>query len=271
MSHFTVMVVGEDAQEQLAPYQENNMGDCPKEYLKYMCWVNDREKMEFDSEEEAKRVLQDQYNPDESYWENPNRKWDWYQLGGRWTGFFKLHEGIVGVHGDPGIMTKPADLGYADCALKKDIDIEGMRDSAEEESMKRWEVAYPIVKEHRDSFQTWKNLRDKVYKDDIEAARTAYRNQPIIQEFQKHMEILGWSPEPEEFFCTEVEWRERARQNAIMTFAFLKDGVWYERGEMGMFAFVSGEKEESEWTGEFYELFDSIKDSELVSVYDCHI
>ncbi len=29
---------------------------------------------------------------------NPNRKWDWYQLGGRWTGFFKLKnaEGLGG-------------------------------------------------------------------------------------------------------------------------------------------------------------------------------
>lgn len=33
MSHFAVLVIGDDIEKQLAPYQENNMGDCPKEYL----------------------------------------------------------------------------------------------------------------------------------------------------------------------------------------------------------------------------------------------
>ena len=26
------------------------------------------------------------------YWHNPKAKWDWHELGGRWTGFFKLKE-----------------------------------------------------------------------------------------------------------------------------------------------------------------------------------
>jgi hypothetical protein len=35
MSHFTVLVIGPDHESQLAPFQENNMGDCPKEYLTF--------------------------------------------------------------------------------------------------------------------------------------------------------------------------------------------------------------------------------------------
>lgn len=37
MSHFPVAVISEkleDVERLMAPYQENNMGDCPKEYLK---------------------------------------------------------------------------------------------------------------------------------------------------------------------------------------------------------------------------------------------
>lgn len=36
MSHFTVAVFSDGSktvEKLLAPYQENNMGDCPKEYL----------------------------------------------------------------------------------------------------------------------------------------------------------------------------------------------------------------------------------------------
>jgi len=35
MSHFTVLVIGPDPEAQLAPYQENINGDCPKEYLAF--------------------------------------------------------------------------------------------------------------------------------------------------------------------------------------------------------------------------------------------
>lgn len=39
MSHFTVAVFSDgtkSVEELLAPYQENNMGDCPKKYLKFI-------------------------------------------------------------------------------------------------------------------------------------------------------------------------------------------------------------------------------------------
>lgn len=38
MSHFTVLVFSktqDDVSKLLAPFQENNMGDCPKEYLAF--------------------------------------------------------------------------------------------------------------------------------------------------------------------------------------------------------------------------------------------
>jgi hypothetical protein len=35
MSHFTVLVIGDDVDGQLAPFQENNMGDCPAGYMEF--------------------------------------------------------------------------------------------------------------------------------------------------------------------------------------------------------------------------------------------
>lgn len=35
MSHFSVLVIGESVSAKLAPYQENNMENCPKKYLKF--------------------------------------------------------------------------------------------------------------------------------------------------------------------------------------------------------------------------------------------
>ena len=48
MSHFTVMVTGEeyeDAEKMLAPYQENNMGDCPEEFME---WVDETDQIKRD-------------------------------------------------------------------------------------------------------------------------------------------------------------------------------------------------------------------------------
>ena len=83
MSHFSVAVVTNTGSEEevdrlLAPYQENNMGDCPEEYLEF---IEDED--EGIDDETGKR----------GYWENPNAKWDWYRLGGRASGLMKLKSG----------------------------------------------------------------------------------------------------------------------------------------------------------------------------------
>lgn len=83
MSHFSVAVITKTGSEKeieklLAPYQENNMEDCPKEYLKFF----EDEDCEIDDETGKK-----------GYWENPNAKWDWYVVGGRWSNLIKKKDG----------------------------------------------------------------------------------------------------------------------------------------------------------------------------------
>jgi hypothetical protein len=57
----------------------------------------------------------------------------------------------------------------------------------------------------------------------------------------------------------------------LTAFAAVKDGKWYERGEMGWFACVSNEKDEVAWKGQIKELFDSAGPNSWVTVIDCHI
>lgn len=99
MSHFTVGVLvnknGKKLEQLLAPYQENNMGDCPIEYLKFN-ECSDSELQEYEDYKEDYETLDDfmkeyyGYRKDEKTgkygcWENPNAKWDWYEIGGRWS------------------------------------------------------------------------------------------------------------------------------------------------------------------------------------------
>jgi hypothetical protein len=341
MSHFTVLVIGENPEEQLAPYQENNMGDCPREHLEFND-MEDEYRAEFDSESSEMVVLPDgericKYDkrvwrqedekdllspkklflPDGAkivaipnreryasfetyvedyhgrkardpekgrygYWENPNAKWDWYSLGGRWTGFFKLKEGRNGGKGRPGIMTSPAPAGYADQAKKGDIDIEGMMAekgaaaSEQYRSLQRlFGGAIPRVE------RTWQSLKDDAsFGEDWDARRKLYHEQTAIvalQELRKREDLPRadrdrlFFLELDDYQCSEDEYIQRARDRAIQTFAVLKDEKWHERGSMGWWGAVSDEKDMEAWEREFAALIKGLPDDTLLSVYDCHI
>lgn len=92
--HFTVMIIDGNIEQQLAPFQENNMDDCPKEFL--------------DSEHYG-------------YKYNSNSEWDWWLLGGRWTGSIKLKPyATSGIKGEISLIMKDVKPGI-DQAIKEDI------------------------------------------------------------------------------------------------------------------------------------------------------
>lgn len=79
MSHFTVGVftktdTEEEVRRLLFPYKEHD-GDMPREYL------------EFEEDEDADI---DAETGKRGWWYNPKTKWDWYSIGGRWSGLLRL-------------------------------------------------------------------------------------------------------------------------------------------------------------------------------------
>lgn len=75
------------------------------------------------------------------YWQNPNRKWDWYTLGGRWSGMLLAKNGCAGTHGQAGLGTPDRRAGYYDQLRKGDIDLDQMKLNAEEDARKNWDLA----------------------------------------------------------------------------------------------------------------------------------
>ena len=83
---------------------------------------------------------------------NPDRKWDWYAVGGRWNGYFKLKPMTMGVLGTPGLQTmnsdyEPAGDDRADMIMKGDIDIDGMRWEAGEEAAKTYNTFLEVTRD----------------------------------------------------------------------------------------------------------------------------
>jgi hypothetical protein len=317
MSHFTVGVITDDlnkVRELLAPYQENNMGDCPMKYMEFHSlskeykdkYENDTTKMvklsdgtlinTYDERcyrivtkeeyEEAKKekgketsysswpeevykikdlsvingelcdvpwkqlyptikeyledyhdAKYDEKQQDWGYWENPNRKWDWYQLGGRWSGSLLIKSESEGKLGSKGLMgscdhdenDNTEDERWVDCAQIKDVLWDKMLEKEKEHLAKQY---------------------DKVMNDENERKYAAW-----MYDIEDGM--------------TKEEYVEDASR--FSTFAVITpDGKWHEKGQMGWWACVSNEDEN--WKDDYYEAF--IKDTNpeyWLIVVDCHI
>lgn len=230
MSHSTVLVIGENPEEMLAPYSE---------------------------ELEA-----------EPY--NPKSKWDWYQLGGRWTGFFRLRPGATGSVGQPGVMTPPAGNGLYDSARKADIDWEAMRASHEAGARAEFAAVMEVLT-GQPPLMPWSVYRE-TYSTDINKAREAYRAQPAIAALTAaRLYTIGC---PFEAYCLgaadpEAAYAAKIGRERTMTFAVLDDEGWHERGRMGWFGAVADERDD--WPETWQRLVDRAADDALFSVYDVHI
>lgn len=292
MSHFTVMVIGDDPEKQLSPFDESL--ESP---LRCTGEVSDEEKndmieyykdpqrggIDLPFDELYKLKGEDwnggQFKKDAGVWKsytsyNENSKWDWYQMGGRWSGFLKLKEGAKGENGERSWANKnePAKAGWADAALKKDIDFEGMKNEAAEIAGKEWDKANEVLKDLPVS-ESWESIRRRYTKNDtdftdIDKARSEYNSQPrVVACYQR----LDFGYPPENFAISREEYIQNARNGAISTFAMLKYGEWIEKGEMGWFGMARNEKNQNEWDKYFSDTIDSLPDDTMISIYDCHI
>lgn len=305
MSHFTVAVFTEENQtieELLAPYQENNMEDCPAEYLQFYCVEEEyRDKYENDGVEMVKtpdgrllypwddefkengqigysgvnhKVIQEKgcgkvfvkhkdfypdfesfmadwagYSKDPEtgkygYWENPNAKWDWYQVGGRYSGMLKLKPSATsGDYGSRSWTNKDEIIPEykVDTVKVKDIDF-SLDENVRKEALRYWEIVV-----EKDSPQNEKE--EEIEKFAIINPEYLINKYGTKEEFAKIKSMFS--------------------THAVIT----PDGQWYEPGEVGMFGTCSAsEEEEFKWKKEFKERFiDTANPEWVLTVVDCHI
>jgi len=246
MSHSTCLVIGNDPEGQLEPFNENL--------------------------DEASPYTEFEDGENGGYWYNPNAKWDWYSLGGRWTGFFKVKNGAQGVLGQSGAFDNaPPPGNRADQALKKDIDFGGMRMQAKGEAVN----AYDLFEEATKGLEPaplWSDLRKRY--TDIDEARAAYNGMAWVKAL-KEAKLDPFFEDAREVYCVDTGGREAfvqaAMDRAISTFAILNDGEWFQKGDMGLFGMSTDEMTQEEWDARVAELLDSLPDDALLSIYDLHI
>ena len=307
MSHFAVLVIGGDVEGQLARYDEKlNVPEYIAEevtqqdkdfFLQHNQTISGSENKTFDElyEEYGEEWNNNEWRKDENgVWQrystyNPDSKWDWYSIGGRWSGQFitkvfdedheSIENGCCGVFGNK--------VGV-DSTIKGNIDFKSIREEAYKEAYERYKFVESCFTNGIPKIEyTWDDmLNDKVlgYNDEpltIEAKRNFYHGQNGKEEWTKTIESyrdkdkntydkLVWL-NIENYQCTAEEFAQRAADNAFIPFAVVKDGVWYERGKMGWWNIVTNEKDKDEWTSFVNKMIDEADDETLFTFVDCHI
>ena len=185
---------------------------------------------------------------------NPNAKWDWWVIGGRWSGFLQL---------------KPENEGLSvDVAFKGNIDFETKMNEAGEAAAAEYDRVVKVADGRR--WVSWPDVRENK-KDftDSHKRREFYCSQQVVKDIR---EALGnpWD-DVDEYLETREAYVERARRQSITTFAVVKDGKWYQRGDMGWWGATSNEMSDSEWYEQFQKLLADLDDDTVLTVVDCHI
>lgn len=211
---------------------------------------------------------------------NPNAKWDWYVLGGRWSGFFKLksEEEMKGLpwkeDQENGLVVIGAGASqvieeYADRAPICEIDFRGMREDARKEAEQEFDKYWEVAKNFPDA-ESWPHVCERFGDDNYQEARDFYHNQPCVQAL-KERKMGVWGCPIGDFGRDRDAYVQRRTNQAASTFAVVKDGKWHERGSMGWWACVSNEKDPEEWAQQMTMLYDDLPPDTIVSMYDCHI
>jgi hypothetical protein len=333
MSHFTVAVITNgqpsyaDIEKALAPYQENNMGDCPKEFLafrslsaeykdEYENGTTERVRLADgtlvypwsdclytevtkDAYEKAKAdgkltrytgfkeekwfvkkdlekigavlveipwkevystleeyledyhdAKKDEETHDYGYWENPNAKWDWWQIGGRWCGKLMVAadcnncgygELSWGCGNENPYTVEAGDYKKVDSARIKDLVFLEER-KAYDKAKRFWEM----------------HIEGRLPETDEEA---------------EELKFAFYKPEYyEKTYGTKETYAEC--ESTFHTYAVIdKNGCWHSKGEMGWFGVsLSDENQEVNFIRKYKEtVFNNAEDDDYITIVDCHI
>lgn len=270
MSHFAVLVTGSDIDKALAPFHEFECTgqddeyvqtlDVTDKYREYRQTYGEGKSFEEYVQEDGFKLLDGEPDLVEEHKygyytkvdglirvfsrTNPNKKWDWYKVGGRYASRLLHRNGQ-----------------WVDSLKVKDLDLSRMQAEAERVAIEQFEG-------YRDCFDgqeipVWDPMK-----------RDEYLANPVIQAIQARSTIRKeYFLDIDETFCGgDIEKvRKQAREGACVFFAALDGDQWRERGSMGWWGIVSGEQDAGDWNQQFSQWLSGLDPETVITVVDCHI
>ena len=217
---------------------------------------------------------------------NPDKRWDWWVLGGRYSGRLILKSGAVGESGRRSWTNEGETVPGVDSARKDAIDFDAIRAENRANRARAVYAAYDKIAEahgltHEQITALWEQ-----YVDALKLQRELWQKDGQGKAFNVWLqEVEGFTELREkvgkigcEWFGAGVPEGERdpfawvEKAPSLSTWAFLgTDGVWREKGEMGWFGMSSGDMDPDDWQANVQALIDAIPEDSYLSFVDCHI
>lgn len=208
---------------------------------------------------------------------NPESKWDYWRIGGRWGGYFihKPDSDAASVVLPEKGWDSPDKFGFYGCDAgpKSAIDLGQMREKGGADARERHEGYHAIV-DGLPEATSWAGFRARVEAGDIkiDEARSLYHDQPRVKAL--HGTDYQWGDDAIAEYGGDVSlYAERGRAKAVPGFAVITaDGRWMAPGRMGWFASTDATESSECGYGEAANAYiDSLPDDVWLIAVDCHI
>lgn len=264
MSHFTVLVPATDEkhlESVLLPYHEYECTGIDA-YLEFVPEDMNELRDKYDQYEKDSTTYNlpgdfEKWIPewcgakqnDEGVWgrvTNQNAKWDWWSIGGRWSGLFKLKPEFAKLDkNDPVNVT-----------LSERVDWNSMRQDQIDNATKKWQDWHmlppkPAGKFDRDdpAWQAWRKAMDDkdllFYVDD--------------EKMEHDLDTLPLD-----------EYAAKYGTAKALTFAYIDlNGQWHERAKMGWFAITRNPNDS--YDTDWWTFVTSLPTNTRIYLIDCHI
>ena len=268
MSHYAVLVIhkeDQDIEKLLAPYNENLEVEpylkykhddaiemIKEEYASFNDFFKDyseEELLEWFTREYSSYLLK---NGDIYTTYNPNSKWDWYSIGGRFDGKLDLtDEGI-----EAAINYEHNPQWFKDLPREEQIEEVKWTNAAPLKYIK-WFT--PLSDEAKASAKRWWEINI----DGVE-----------LKNSEEKDEYFFYKPEYYKRRYKDVDTYIKTKEMIAFFAVITPDGKWNAPSNMGWWACTDGEPEdELKWDLEFYDNFikPNLNSDLICTVVDCHI
>lgn len=214
------------------------------------------------------------------HWRNPNAKWDWYSIGGRWTGFYPVKPTALIALGTPGSFDNKPQPGRSDAVRRFDIDVDTIQVETRAKAEKFWSEWSAWLKGQFEPADPFDSPRSRA----IDLGLLHIAEGPALADHSRI--VIPWRDKVKEG-DPRAEWNDvvevisykdffekyLACFNTIATYAALDNDGWHAPGKMGWFGCSSDEPDGYvKFKKEFVSRFiDNTAPDDMLVVVDCHI
>lgn len=206
---------------------------------------------------------------------NPDSKWDYWRIGGRWGGYFpyRAENARLVLSSGSGWDSPDIPALHCDGGPKSALDLDALRQEKGAEARKTWAEFAALVAGTPEA-RPWSEFVADVdaKRLSIDEARTLYHAQPRWQaisqtDFRWTDDAIGTFQQPEDrYVAIEVA-------RAVPGYATVRtDGKWMAPGRMGWFGVSTDEESERIGYWEAANAYiESLPDTAWLVAVDCHI